>query len=133
MGRRFSQTHPMVPAAGATLVSAVVLIPLALAIDGFPWHATSRSLIAASGLALLSTGLAFVVYFHLIATIGPIAMSSQAYLRIIIGVGIGVVFLGETLTPGMAAGAVLIVSGIVAMTLPKPSATTSSPATRTGT
>jgi drug/metabolite transporter (DMT)-like permease len=130
MGRRFSGIPPMVPAAGATLMSALVLIPLALAVDGFPSDASGRSLIAASALALFSTGLAFVVYFHLIATIGPIAMSSQAYLRIVLGVGIGVAFLDETLTPGITIGTVLIVAGIVAMTLPRSTAT---PTPKTGT
>lgn len=120
MGRKFSGVHPMLPAAGATLLSAVVLVPLALAIDGVPWNASMRSLLAAGALALFSTGLAFVVYFHLIATIGPIAMSSQAYLRILLGVGIGVAFLGESPTPAIMVGSVLIIGGIVAMTLPPP-------------
>ena len=118
MGRRFAQVHPMVPAAGATLMSAFFLVPIALMVDGLPVDASFRSLVAATALALLSTGLAFVVYFHLIATIGPVAMSSQAYLRIVIGVGIGAAFLGETPTLGMGVGMVLIVIAIVAMTLP---------------
>ena len=49
-------------------------------------------------LAVFSTGFAFVVYFRLLSTVGSIATSSQAYLRILIGVGLGIVFLGEKLS-----------------------------------
>ncbi|HYC37216.1 MAG TPA: DMT family transporter [Usitatibacter sp.] len=118
MGRRFATVSPMVPAAGATLMSAAVLVPLALLVEGWPAAPSMRSLLGVLALGFLSTGLAFVVYFRLIATIGAIAMSSQAYLRIVIGVAVGVVFLGETPTLSMGVGLVLVVAGIVAMTLP---------------
>ena len=94
-----------------------VLVPIALAFD--PWPQPSmRSVLGLLGLALLSTGAAFVVYFHLLATIGSISTSSQAYLRIMVGVGLGVVFLGERISASLAAGLVLVMAGVVAMTMP---------------
>ena len=63
-----------------------------------------RSLLAVLASAILSTGLAMVVYFKLLATVGSIAMSSQAYLRIVVGVGLGIAFLGERPTASMWLG-----------------------------
>jgi len=53
-------------------------------------------------------------------------MSSQAYLRIVVGVGLGIVFLGERPTMSMWIGLCLVVAGVVAMTLPprKPASVT---------
>ena len=119
MGVRFARVTPLVPAAGTTLIAAMVLIPLALVIEQ-PWTAqpSSASLLAVLAAAVFSTGLAMVVYFRLLATVGSIAMSSQAYLRILVGVGLGMAFLGETPTPQTLVGLGLVVAGVVAMTWP---------------
>lgn len=119
IGRRFDKLSPLVPAAGSTLMSAVILIPLALAIDR-PWtlRPSAASMMAVAGMVVFSTGIAFIIYFKLIATIGSVATTSQAYLRIIVGVGIGVAFLGEKLTASLVIGVILVVAGVVAMTLP---------------
>lgn len=119
VGRRFDRVPPLVPATGATLVAAAILLPMAIAIEQ-PWLAqpSARSLVALAGLAVFSTAAAFVVYFHLLATIGSIATASQAYLRILVGVGLGISFLGERLSAPAAAGLVLVVAGVVAMTWP---------------
>jgi drug/metabolite transporter (DMT)-like permease len=120
IGRRFDRMSPLVPAAGSVLMATLVLIPLALAVDR-PWtiEPSARSMLALAGLAIFSTGAAFIVYFRLLSTIGSIATSSQAYLRIVVGVGLGVVFLGERLSASTMAGLLLVVGGVVAMTLPK--------------
>lgn len=119
IGRRFDKLPPLVPAAGSTLMAAIVLVPVALVVDQ-PWalEPSARSLLAVLGLAVFATGAAFVVYFHLLATIGSIATASQAYLRILIGVGLGVIFLGERLSASVVVGLLLVVAGVVAMTLP---------------
>ncbi|MGZ5078733.1 MAG: DMT family transporter [Usitatibacter sp.] len=119
VGRRFDKANPLVPAAGATLMAAAVLIPLALIVE-HPWTAqpSLRSMLGVLGLAVFSTAGAFFVYFHLLSAIGSIATASQAYLRILVGVGLGVIFLGERLSAGAAAGLGLVVAGVIAMTLP---------------
>lgn len=117
VGRRFDKLSPLVPAAGATLVSAAVLVPLALVFEQ-PWtlQPSLRSMLGVVGLAVFSTGVAFLLYFHLLATIGSIATASQAYLRIVVGIGLSVVFLGERLSLSVAIGVVLVLAGVVAMT-----------------
>jgi len=119
VGTRYARLPPLVPAAGSTLTAAIVLVPLALLVDQ-PWtlQPSLRSALGVLGLATISTAIAFFVYFKLLAAIGTIATTSQAYLRIIVGVGLSVAFLGERLTPSLVAGSVLVVAGVVAMTLP---------------
>jgi drug/metabolite transporter (DMT)-like permease len=118
-GRNFSGLHPMVPAAGSMLAGAAILVPLSLVVDK-PWllAPSTSSLCALLGLAVVSTALAFVIYFHLIGTIGSVATTAQAYLRVPIGVGLAIVFLGETPTATMWLGLACVVVGVAAMTVP---------------
>jgi drug/metabolite transporter (DMT)-like permease len=118
-GRTFAGSDPMAPATGSMLCSAAILVPASLAIDR-PWtlSPSAGSLLALAGLAVISSALAFVIYFRLVKTLGSIGVTAQAYLRVPIGVAIGVVFLGESLATTAWVGLVLIVLGVAAMTLP---------------
>ncbi|WP_062363189.1 DMT family transporter [Variovorax paradoxus] len=118
-GRVFKGLDPMVPAAGSLLCGAAMLLPASLAIDR-PWTLapSAGSVLAVLALAVLSTALAFTIYFRLIKTLGPMSTAAQAYLRVPIGVMIGVVFLGEALSLTAWAGLACIVAGVVAMTVP---------------
>jgi len=118
-GVRFARASPLVPAAGSTLIAACVIAPVALVLEE-PWtiQASFASIAAIVAGAVLSTALAQVVYFRLLATVGSIAMSSQAYLRIVVGVGLSIAFLGEMPKPQAWAGLALVVAGVVAMTWP---------------
>jgi len=75
-------------------------------------------MLALLALAVFSTALAFVIYFRLVQTLGSVGTTAQAYLRVPIGVGIGVVFLGETLASTAWLGLACVVTGVIAMTLP---------------
>ena len=95
-GRGFKGLDPMAPAAGSLLCGAAILIPLSLVVDR-PWTLapSMSSVLALLGLAVFSTALAFVIYFRLIQTLGSVGTTAQAYLRVPIGVALGVLFLGE--------------------------------------
>ncbi|MGN7771024.1 DMT family transporter [Phyllobacterium sp. 22552] len=118
-GRGFKGLDPMMPAAGSMVCGAVILIPVSLIVDQ-PWTIapSADSLLALLGLSVFSTALAFVIYFRLIHTLGSVSTTSQAYLRVPIGVGIGVIFLGETLASTALIGLVFVVIGVAAMTFP---------------
>jgi drug/metabolite transporter (DMT)-like permease len=119
-GRSFRGLSPAVPAAGSMLVGAAVLLPLCLVLDR-PWtlRPSPASLAALAALAVLSTALAFVIYFRLIQTLGSVATTAQAFLRVPIGVALGVAALGESLTPTAWIGLVSVVAGVAAMTAPR--------------
>jgi drug/metabolite transporter (DMT)-like permease len=84
-----------------------------------PWTLAPSisSLLALVGLAVFSTALAFVIYFRLIMTLGSVGTTAQAYLRVPIGVALGVIFLGETLTSTAWIGLGCVVIGVAAMTI----------------
>lgn len=118
-GRNFKGLNPLVPAAGSMLCGTILLIPASLIIDR-PWtlEPSTSSILALLGLSVFSTALAFAIYFRLIHTLGSVGTTAQAYLRVPIGVGIGVLFLGESLGPTAWIGFVCVFIGVVAMTLP---------------
>lgn len=118
-GRGFKGLDPMIPAAGSMLCGAVILVPLSFVVDQ-PWTLapSAASILALLGLSVFSTALAFVIYFRLIHTLGSVGTTSQAYLRVPIGVGIGAVFLGESLGATAWVGMAFVVAGVAAMTIP---------------
>jgi drug/metabolite transporter (DMT)-like permease len=118
-GRGFKGLDPMMPAAGSLICGAAILLPLSLMVDQ-PWTLapSMESVWALIGLAVFSTALAFVIYFRLLATLGSVGTTAQAYLRVPIGVGIAILFLGETLTSTMLAGLLCVIIGVAAMTIP---------------
>lgn len=118
-GRSFKGLDPIMPAAGSLLCGALVLLPLSLMLDR-PWtlSPSAQSIQALIALSLVSTALAFVIYFRLIARLGAVATTSVAYLRVPTGVLIGMVFLGEALAPTAWAGLGLVIIGVMAMTVP---------------
>jgi drug/metabolite transporter (DMT)-like permease len=117
--RGFKGLDPMAPAAGSLICGAAILVPLSLVVDR-PWTLmpSMSSILALLGLSVFSTALAFVIYFRLIQTLGSVGTTSQAYLRVPIGVAIGALFLGESLTPTAWIGLGCVVIGVAAMTIP---------------
>ncbi|THK35102.1 EamA/RhaT family transporter [Ensifer sp. MPMI2T] len=118
-GKNFKGQDPMIPAAGSLLAGAVLLVPVSLIVDR-PWtlNPSPESLIALVCLSAFSTALAFVIYFRLIHTLGSVGTTAQAYVRVPIGVAIGVLFLGETLSTTAWIGLCCVIAGVAAMTIP---------------
>lgn len=119
-GRNFTGFDPLIPAAGSLICGAALLTPVALFVDR-PWtlSPSQDSLYALLALAAVSTALAFAIYFRLIRTLGPVGTTAVSYLRVPVGVAIGIVFLGERLSPTAWAGLTLVIPGVIAMTLPE--------------
>lgn len=119
-GKSFRGLEPIVPAAGSLICGASILVPVSLMFEQ-PWAVTPSldSVLALLALSVLSTALAFVIYFRLVQTLGSIGTTAQAYLRVPIGVAIGVVFLGEHLSSTGVIGLVCVIAGVAAMTMPE--------------
>lgn len=115
-GRRFSQLSPTVTAAGTMIWATLCLVPASLLLER-PWTLSPslQSLVAALALALFCTGCALLIYYRLVRTIGSMGVASQAYLRSGVSVLLGVVVLGEQITPTLAAGLLAIVLGVAAI------------------
>ncbi len=108
--RMLAGVPAMAVAAGSQLAAALVLaVPAALF-----WPATTPSASAwwAAGLlAVVCTGAAYVLYFRLIANIGPANAITVTFLIPVFAVAWGWLLLGETLTPAMGLGCAVIVLG----------------------
>lgn len=117
--KNFKGLDPVMPAAGSLICGAVLLLPVSLIVDR-PWtlSPSAASLTALVCLSVFSTALAFMIYFRLMQTLGSVGTTSQAYLRVPVGVAIGMAFLGEMPTPAMWVGLVCVIAGVLAMTLP---------------
>ncbi|HEX3498625.1 MAG TPA: EamA family transporter [Stellaceae bacterium] len=118
-GRSFKSLDPTMPAAGSLICGAVILVPVSLVVDR-PWALapSAGSIAALLGLAVFSTALAFVIYFRLVRTLGSVGTTAQAYLRVPVGVAIGVLLLGETLSSTAWIGLACVIAGVAAMTIP---------------
>ena len=106
--RKAAGIEPFALAAGSQVGAALVLAPGLAAWPG----AESFSLgIMASVLALAvaCTALAYLIYFRLIANVGPARALTVTLLIPVFGVLWGVAFLGEILTPSMLAGGALVI------------------------
>jgi drug/metabolite transporter (DMT)-like permease len=97
--------------AGATMVVAAVLTAPLLAAAP-PAHAPAVKTVAALlALGAGGTGIAFVLYYTLIAEIGPARASMVGYVAPGFSIVYGVVLLGERLTAAAVGGLVLILAG----------------------
>jgi drug/metabolite transporter (DMT)-like permease len=109
--RRHLQGVPsMALATGTQAFSALVLLGPALA--SVPAQAPSPTAWAAAvALAVLCSGVAYVLYFRLIAHIGSTHAASVTFLIPLFAVAWGALLLAEPVTPAMAIGAAVILAG----------------------
>lgn len=117
-GRRFRRmgVSPMTTATGQVMASSVILIPIVLIIDR-PWTLAMpgiETFAALVGLAALSTALAFVIYFRILATAGTNVLL-VTFLVPVTAVLLGVLVLNEALLPRHIPGIALIALGLAVM------------------
>jgi drug/metabolite transporter (DMT)-like permease len=92
------------------------MFPIVLAVEGLPDIAVSGGAAAAvAGLALLSTSLAYVIYFRLLATVGATNLLLVTFLIPATAILLGALFLDERLEPKAFAGMLLIFAGLAAV------------------
>src|SRR5579885_2277902 len=76
----------------------------------------SHALLSIAALAVICTALAFVLFFELIAEVGPVRATVITYVNPAVAAVLGVAVLHERLTAGMGAGFVLVLAGSVLAT-----------------
>ncbi len=119
-GRRFQAmgVAPMQAAAGQVTASAMLILPIMLMVD-HPWTlpaAPSATVWAAlAGLALLSTALAYVLYFRILAAAGATNLLLVTFLIPVTAILLGAAFLGEHLAPRQFTGMALIGVGLAVL------------------
>ncbi|MFM7335580.1 MAG: DMT family transporter [Tabrizicola sp.] len=119
-GRRFRAAgiSPLQTAAGVVSCSAVILTPVWLAVDrpwALDWPGWS-SVLAVVALAVLSSAVAYLIFFRILARAGAVAISLVTFLIPFSAAGLGWVVLGERLELRHLLGLALILGGL-ALTL----------------
>ncbi len=116
-GRRFRDLPPLVTATGQVTATTVMALPIALALDR-PWTGPAPGAVtwaALAGLALLSTALAYVIYFRILAASGATNLLLVTFLIPVSALVLGTTVLGERLEPRQLAGMALIGAGLAAI------------------
>ncbi len=116
-GRRFEDTPPLVTAAGQVTATTVLMLPVVLLVDQ-PWNLPAPSLTTWGTvvcLALLSTAVAYLIYFRILATAGATNLLLVTFLIPVSAILLGVTILGERLEPRHFAGMALISLGLGAI------------------
>ena len=115
-GRRFHAAgiSPMLASAGQVTVSALLLLPVAIAVDGRIHFASLEASVLASvvALAVMSTAVAYLIYFRILNSAGAVNVMLVTFLMPVTAILLGVYLLDETLRP-----VELIGMGIIALAL----------------
>lgn len=96
--RNLVETEPLRLALGQQAMSAVIMVPLALAIEGFAgFGAVPSTIWTVFGLGVLATAVPSMCFMFLLAQAGPTVASMNAYLMPLWATLLAVLVLGETL------------------------------------
>jgi drug/metabolite transporter (DMT)-like permease len=116
-GRRFRDVPPLVSAAGQVTATTAMMLPVVLLLEG-AWSVPMPGLWtwgAIFALALLSTALAYIIYFRLLASAGATNLLLVTFLLPVSAIVLGTSVLGERLEPQHFAGMALIGLGLAAI------------------
>jgi drug/metabolite transporter (DMT)-like permease len=111
--RRHAQGIPSASfAAGQQVTASLLMLPFA-AVTLPAVHTITLSVIGAVlGVGVLCTGVAYLLYYRLIANVGPVRALTVTFLVPVFGIFWGALLLGEAITPNMIAGFVAILIGM---------------------
>ncbi len=117
--RAFAGEPPLAMAIGQQAGAAIILLPFAAAT--LPREAPPLQVgLSVLALAMLCTVLAYLLYFRLVASVGPTATSTVTFLVPVFGLLFGVLFLNEPFGPGTLAGLATILLGVALVTGVRP-------------
>jgi drug/metabolite transporter (DMT)-like permease len=110
MRRRAAGVDAAAVATGSQIGAALLLAPFAAAVPPAAWP-TPGEWLAVAALGVACTGAAYALYFRLIADVGPTRALTVTFLIPVFGMLWGALFLGEVITPVMAAGGACVLAG----------------------
>ncbi|HJY72989.1 MAG TPA: DMT family transporter, partial [Streptosporangiaceae bacterium] len=124
--RKLASLPPVAVNAVCLGTAAVVYAPFAALT--WPRHVPSAEvLLALAGLGVVCTAAAFLIFFRLIAEVGPARATVITYVNPAVAVALGVLVLGEHLTAAIGVSFAAILGGSVLATRPGSARTTPPP------
>ena len=109
-----ARLNPIAAAGWSQLFAGLELLP-GLPFAPAPGPITAVIVANMLALSLVCSGVAYLLYFRLIANVGPTRAMTVTFLLPALGMMWGVLFLDETVTLPMLAGAVMILAGTAAV------------------
>jgi drug/metabolite transporter (DMT)-like permease len=101
--------------AASLALTAVAYLPVA--IMQLPRHRPAPNVVGSViGLSVICTAAAFLLFFALIAEVGPVRATVITYINPAVAVALGVILLHEPFTVGIAVGFALVLAGSVLAT-----------------
>jgi len=113
-GRRFKELSPVVTSAGQVASTVVLVLPLALVWER-PWtlHPSAVTWAALLGLGLLSTALAYLIFFRILAAAGATNVMLVNFLIPVSALLLGMLLLGERPGWSVFGGMACIFTGLI--------------------
>lgn len=111
--RRFAGEDPSVTVTGTLTAATLWTLPVALIVEGPPAALPPIALGAFLAIGLVSTALAFQLFYALLPKIGATNFSIVTFLVPITAIGLGAAFLGERVAGAQIAGMAVIFSGLI--------------------
>jgi drug/metabolite transporter (DMT)-like permease len=125
--RKTRGLRPEVQGAGQMVMALLIIMPVAFTVEApFTIPRLPLTWLALSWLGLLGTAAGTLLYYSLLNAIGPTRTVLVTFMFPLVGVVLGIIFLGETLSWQQVVGGSLIISGIgivnqmKSITLPRP-------------
>lgn len=109
--RKLKGVPPLGVVAGSLLLAALLYAPFAWL--KWPPHSTWPAWGSVATLGFVCTALAFILFFALIAEVGPARATVITYINPVVAIALGVALLNEPFTVGMAIGFPLVIAGSV--------------------
>lgn len=108
--RRDMGAKPVAIAGWSQLFAGLVLLPV-VPFAHAPGEVTAAVVGSVLALAILCSAVAYLLYFRLMADVGPTRTMTVTFLMPAFGMLWGALFLGEAITTAMLAGATLVIGG----------------------
>lgn len=110
-------SHRYVVSAGTLVFGSLFMWPLALVADGLVLPSQPDTIISVLWLGVMGAFVAYLLYFYLIGELGATQAAMVTYVFPVVGVALGVIFLGELLDLRLIVGTVLVLAGIGVVSL----------------
>jgi len=113
---RAAAIRPLAVAGGSQLLGGLALLPFTVLFPPPASAVDARTAVVVVAFALLCSAVAYVIYYRLIADVGPTRALTVTFLIPVFAMGWGALLLGEAVNASMAAGAVSILAGTYLVT-----------------
>jgi drug/metabolite transporter (DMT)-like permease len=114
--RRLAHLPSLGVVTASVAITAVAYLPYA--VTHWPDHVGVKPALSVLTLAFVCTAAGFLIFFALIAEVGPARAVVITYVNPVVAIALGVVLLSEPFTLGLALGTPLVLVGCVLATAP---------------